>query len=108
MKANKYSVRFLSLAEHDLQELTTYIAAENITAALALLETIHRECLKLGAHPYLGRIPNDQQLRQLGYRMLIVENYIIFHKIKKKIVPIYRIIHGARDFKILLQEHVEY
>jgi len=103
VNSNKYSVRFLSVAEHDLQELITYIATENVTAALVLLEKIHKECLKLGVHPYLGKVPHEEKLIKLGYRVLVVENYLIFYKVKGKTVLIHRVIHGARDLINLLK-----
>ena len=43
MSSNKYTVRLLSLAEQDLHELITYVAAENVTAALTLADNIEKK-----------------------------------------------------------------
>lgn len=104
MSLNKYSVRLLSLAEKDLEELLTYVAAENATAALTLADKIEKELLILGAHPWLGKIPNDEPLAAMGYRVLVVENFLIFYKVIGKTVLVYRIIHGARDLPSLLKD----
>jgi len=100
----KYPVRLLSTAEQDLQSLLSYVAADNVTAALSLTDRIERKLTALGTHPRLGRIPNDEQLAKLDYRFVVVDNYLIFYKILVKSVLVYRIIHGARDVPVLLMD----
>ena len=97
MSSSKYSVRLLAIAEQDLQEIVSYVAGENVTAALALADRIEKDLLKLASHPYLGRIPDDDKLAGLGYRFLVVENYLIFYIVGERTVLVHRIIHGARD-----------
>lgn len=97
MSSNKYSVRLLEVAEQDLQEIVSYVAGENVTAALALADRIEKDILRLAAHPYMGRIPDDDKLAGLGYRFLVVENYLIFYTVGDRTVLVHRIIHGARD-----------
>jgi plasmid stabilization system protein ParE len=38
----------------------------------------------------------------MGYRFLIVDDYLIFYTISRKTVLVHRIIHGARDLQCLL------
>ena len=102
MSSSKYSVRLLPIAEEDLREIISYIAAENMTAAYELVDRIEKNLQHLSSHPYLGKIPDDEKLSMLGYRFTVVENYLIFHTISRKTVLIHRIIHGARDLKYLL------
>ena len=104
MSLNKYTVRLLSPAEQDLQELLTYVAADNVTAALTLADKIERELRTLSTHPRLGKIPNDAQLAAMGYRVLVVDNYLIFYKMVGNTVLVYRIVHGARDVPSLLKD----
>ena len=40
MRSGKYAVRLLSIAEQDLQELISYLAAENFGAAITTLDRI--------------------------------------------------------------------
>ena len=102
MSTSKYSVRLLSTAEQDLQDLLSFIAADNVPAALAQVDRIEKKLSTLSTHPRVGKIPNDEKLARLDYRVVVVDNYLIFHKISGKTVLIYRIIHGARDVPGLL------
>ncbi len=104
MSSSRYSVRLLSIAEQDLQELVSYVAAENVTAAMSLADRIEKALNSLRSHPQLGKIPNDEKLAGLRYRVLVVENYLMFYKIQGRTVLVYRILHGARDIPSLLKE----
>lgn len=104
MSSNRYSVRLLSIAEQDLQELVSYVAAENLSAAQALLENIEHRLHTLRAHPFLGRIPNDERPAGLGYRVLVVDNYLALYKVKGRTVLVHRVIHGARELPRWLME----
>lgn len=101
VKPRRYSVRLLRVAENDLADIMSFIAAENTAAAEALLDKIEKNVSRLERHPFLGRIPNDEELAQLGYCYLIVSDYLIFYTIQRKIL-IHRIVHGARNYKDLL------
>jgi len=98
----EYTIRLLRIAEEDLAEIMTYIAAENISAAEALIDGIEKSLLSLQEHPYLGRIPDDVELLKLGYRYLIVDDYLIFYIVDDRTVIVHRIVHGARDYQRLL------
>jgi len=56
----------------------------------------------LAGNPYLGRIPNDTRLAELGYRYLGVQDYLIFYVVEGRTTYVHRIIHGARDYGELL------
>jgi len=43
-------------------------------------------------------------LARLDYRVVVVDNYLIFYKISGKTVLVYRIIHGAQDIPGLLTD----
>ena len=102
MKINKYQVRLLSIAEEDFAEIVSFIAADNQKAAMNLANNIENNLKLLALNPKLGRIPRDVDIRKLGYRYLIVQNYLIFYKVENKSILIHRILHGARDYKSLL------
>lgn len=101
MRKSKYSVRLLSIAEQDFNELVEYILLENPSAALSVSEKIEKNLKLLESNPHLGRIPNDEELARMGYRYLIVLDYLIFYKIEAQTILVYRIIHGARNYKSL-------
>lgn len=104
MPSNKYTVRLLAIAEQDLVKLVSYLAAENPQAASDTLDHIEARLQTLTSHPFAGRIPDAPELTALGYRVLIIDNYLVFYKVKDKAVLVHRILHGARDFLRLLSE----
>ena len=102
MPADKYQVRLLSIAEEDFTETVSYIAADNPSAADAIANKIEKDLKLLSENPKLGRIPREEEIRNLGYKYLIVQNYVIFYTIEEKTIFIHRILHGARNYKTLL------
>ena len=102
MKKPKYTVRLLRVAEDDLDEIISYITAENRTAAETIATKIEKNLAQLSFYPHLGKIPKDEELGRLGYRFLVVENYLIFYTIEERTILVHRIIHGARDYLNLL------
>lgn len=104
MSIGRYTVRWLSIAEQDFRDIILYVAADNISVADALAHRIEKYLQRLVRNPYLGRIPNDHQLAAMGYRVLIIGDYLVFYKVKGKTVLIHRILHGARDLRSLLDD----
>ncbi len=102
MPKPKYIVRLLTAAEQDLEEIIDYILADNATAALFIADKIETNLHHLENNPHLGRIPNDDELLRVGYRYLIVLDYLIFYKVEGSTIFVYRILHGARNYKSLL------
>ena len=102
MPTDKYQVRLLSIAEEDFTEIISFIAADNPTAADAIANKIEKDLELLSENPKLGRIPREEEIRNLGYRYLIVHNYLIFYTTEEKAIFIHRILHGARNYRSLL------
>jgi len=98
----KYDILYLSIAERDLIDIFEYIYKDNPSVAASFLNTIDNTIAKLADFPEMGKVPNDGRLKNLGYRMLIIEEYIVFYVIKEKIVEIRRILHGKRKYEFLL------
>jgi len=94
----EYEIRLLRIAEEDLTELVEYIAAERPSAANALADKIDKNLTLLSRHPHLGRVPNEEHLVGMGYRILVVDNYLIFYVIEQETILVHRILHGARDY----------
>ena len=102
MPPDKYKIRLLKIAEEDFTEIISYIADDNPKAANTMADRIAKNLLTLSENPYLGRIARDEDIRNLGYRYLIVQNYIIFYTIEDKTILAHHILHGARNYKNLL------
>lgn len=102
MSKNNYRVRFLSIAEEDLTDIITFIAADNVKAAEDLANKIEKNLQLVSLNLLLGKIPGDSDLKTLSYRYLIIGNYLIFYTIEKRTILIHRILHSARNYKLLL------
>ena len=99
---DSFQIRYLRTAERDLDEIFDYILRGNPTAAADLLDKFDKAISNLSQTPKLGVIPKDDRLKKLGYRMLVVDRYLVFYVIKNRTVQIRRIIHGARRYGFLL------
>ena len=97
-----YEIRYLSIAEKDLIDIFEYIKKDNPSAAISQLEKFDKSISQLALNPFLGVIPKDERLKKLGYRMLIVDKYLVFYIVKTETVQIRRIIHEARRYSFLL------
>jgi addiction module RelE/StbE family toxin len=95
-------IRYLPTAEKDLMEIFEYIKKDNPAAAASELDKFDQSISKLSRTPSLGLIPRDRRLREMGYRMLVVDKYLVFYVVKKKFIQIRRVIHGARRYSFLL------
>jgi toxin ParE1/3/4 len=98
----KYKIRYLPAAEQDMVDILEYIRRDNPSAASKLINAIDETISRLEGFPHMGVIPNDLRLKSLNYRMLIIDNYLVFYVVKDCIVEIRRILHGRRKYAFLL------
>jgi toxin ParE1/3/4 len=98
----KYIMKYLPIATNDLIEILEYIKVDSPKAALDFVNRIDETIVKLKDFPELGVIPKDKRLKKLGYRTLIIGNYIVFYVVLDDIVEIRRVLHGSRNYKFLL------
>ncbi|MCR4318570.1 MAG: type II toxin-antitoxin system RelE/ParE family toxin [Planctomycetes bacterium] len=68
-----------------------------------LQKKIKQRLLRLKSFPKTGAIPVESELSELGYRFVIVDNYLIFYTVGTRIVTVHRILHGARDYLTILK-----
>ena len=97
-----FEIRYLTTAVRDLEDIFDYIAMDRPVAGAALLEQFDRDNSKLVDFPEMGMVPKDDRLKRIGYRILIIENYLVFYVIIFETFQIRRIIHGARQYGFLL------
>jgi len=98
-----FEIRYLTTAVRDLEDIFDYIARDRPAAAVSLLEKFDHTISRLADFPELGVVPKDVRLKEKGYRMLIVDKYVVFYIVKDqaKTVQVRRIIHGARKYNFL-------
>jgi len=97
-----YEIRYLGTAERDLIDIFEYIKKDNPSAAISQLERFDESISQLAINPFLGVIPKDERLKSLGYRMLVIDKYLVFYVVKTETIQIRRVIHGARRYSFLL------
>ena len=100
--SKSFNIRYLSTAERDLEDIFKYIKKDKPGAAATMLERFDQSISLLAKNPFIGLTPKNERLKKMGYRMLVIDNYIVFYIAKKTTVQIRRIIHGARQYSFLL------
>lgn len=93
----KYMLRYLPIAQEDLISILDYIAEDSPSRAVAFVDRLDAQIGRLEQHPFLGRVPRHSKLREIGYRVLIIESYLVFYMIRGDRIEIHRVIHGTRN-----------
>ena len=96
---DKYVIRYLPIAVDDLLSISDWIAADSPARAASFTEKFDKRIGSLATHSFLGRIPKHEKLQAFGYRVLVIEAYLVFYKIRGNIVEIHRVIHGSRHLE---------
>ena len=86
--------RFTRQAEQDLADLAAFIAEDDPTAAVGVLNQIETKCALLSQYPEAGRSREDLFPRLRSYP---AGSYTIFYRILEDEVQILRVLHGSRD-----------
>jgi len=97
-----YSVDYLPIAIDDLEDIFYYIAEDDPSSALAFLNEIDVAILHLEEFPEMGLIPKVRRLMNKGYRILIINEFLVFYVLIGNTVEIRRIISSKRNYARLL------
>jgi toxin ParE1/3/4 len=87
-------------AESDLEQIATYIADRNAEAALHFIQELREKCESLSDAP--REYPLVPRYEHLGIRRRPFGNYLIFYRVGADIIEVVHILHGARDYELLL------
>lgn len=102
----KYKILRTDKTEEQLRKIIFYIADDSgdIDIALGYLDKIKTAINRLQEFPESGSIPRYSILKKQGYRVVIVERYLVFYKINEedKTVVIYAIVDGRREYRNLI------
>ena len=96
------SIAHYARLERQLHLYRKLAVAQAQKAAEAILTRIEKDLDLLVREPQLGGIPGDEELVRMGYRYLIVKDYLVFYTFEEQTVLVHHIIRGARDFLRLL------
>ena len=103
----KLKVIYLRKAQEDIDDITYYIAEDNLETAVAFFEAVEITCALLSTMPGIGIARDFRNPRFAGLRMFPVkkfEKYLIFYQSTEEELLIVRVLHGARDIAGLFKE----
>ena len=100
----EYNIEYSKEAKQDLIGIKRYIKynLQEPNTAQKLISKIKMEIDQLKNNPTIYAIIEDELIRKLEIRKLIVNNYIVFYRIKNENVQIVRIMYGRRNWINLL------
>jgi len=98
----KVSLRYLPVAQGDLTSIVEFIAKDSPSRAITFVDRLDERIGRLEHHPLLERIPRHPKLREYGYRVLVIESYLVFYIIRGQTIEIHRVVHGSRNLDHLI------
>lgn len=100
----KYNIEYSRESKQDLIGIKQYIKynLQEAETAQKLVSKIRKEINNLKHNPETYSIIDDDIIKKLEIRKLIVNNYIVFYRIKKTNIEIVRIMYGRRNWINLL------
>ena len=103
---NIYKVEFLPAALYDITEITSsFVMLGSKTGALRIKDKINHAVSQISTFPYMGITVPYKGLEKASYRMIIIEQYLLFYRIfldEQKII-IYRMLNGKTNYPQLLR-----
>jgi addiction module RelE/StbE family toxin len=99
---NKCILHYLPVAVDDLTSIFDWVAGESPANAKAFIEKLDQRIGSLKIHPFLGRIPRDDKLKNSGYRVLVIKSYVVFYVVRGRTVEVHRAVHGSRNLNDML------
>jgi toxin ParE1/3/4 len=103
----KLEVIYLRKAQEDIDDITYYIAQDNLAAAVAFFAAVESTCALLSTMPDMGSTRDYHNPRFSNLRMFPVkkfEKYLIFYESSDEELLVVRVLHGARDIAALFEE----
>lgn len=101
-----YDLFVTEAAHEDLEEALDYIAGDlaNPSAAANLLDQVEACYEQLKDFPMLYECCHDLRLRNLGYRKVVIGNFVlVYHPLEtEQRVYILRFFYGGRDYEKLI------
>jgi toxin ParE1/3/4 len=97
-----YQINYLPSAQQDLLEIIDYISQDDAQIAHAFVDELDTTISTLSTFPFLGLVPEDRRLQSLKYRVLVIQNYLVFYVVIEAEIEIRRILHGKRKYQFIL------
>ena len=102
----KHSVKFSHRASAQIRSIFAYIAEENVSAALKMVDRLEEKARQLADMPLIGtELPEKEYpFLQPGYRRLSAKPFIIYYRVIDRTVFITHIIHARQNQSKALAE----
>ena len=101
-----YRVERTEKADVQIRDIVLYRAelTGSTDAALELLDKLETTVMQLADFPESGSPPRYPALRARGYRVLIIEKYLLFYKVdhSRKAITVHAVVDGRRDYLNLI------
>lgn len=100
----KYNIEYSKESKQDLIGIKKYIKynLQEPEVAQKLISKIRKEINTLKKNPEIYTIIDEDIIKKLEIRKLIIDNYIVFYRIKNNNIQIVRIMYGRRNWIDLL------
>jgi addiction module RelE/StbE family toxin len=104
--AKKYEVIITPSAQKDLTGIKSYFTNVLKTSSNSIFEKFLEQVKILKVHPFTYKVHQDPLLKLVGYRIIPIDNYLMFYVIKSNIVQIHRVLYAKRNYLQLLNMDV--
>ena len=102
--ASKYQLNIFPMAQADMEQIFQYIALElcNPTAALGQINDFERALDNVCAFPESCPYIRNEYVKDKTLRKLVVNNYIVFYRVKNEEIQVVRVLYGMRNYEAFL------
>ena len=99
-----FKIKIMQIAQDDMKAIVAHIRLDDPDAAIRMYENIKESISRLADFPLMGTIPLDRKVAEQGYRMIVVDPYLVFYILvmEDNTVEIHRVLHYKQDFPRIL------
>lgn len=101
-----YSIIRTEKTDNQIKDLIYYIADDSgsVEIALSYLDKLEHAIGLLREQPYYGAESRNYSLKKMRFRVLPVENHLVFYKVRERdqTVIIYAVVDSRRDYVNLI------
>ena len=101
---NKLKLVIYPAAQEDMEQIFSYISEKlyNPTAAIKQIEDFENALDNVCLFPQSCPLTENEYVKDRTLRKLVVNNYIVFYRVKNEEIQVVRVIYGMRDYAKIL------
>lgn len=106
-ESNEYTLEFLPLALNDITEIiSSFVMLGSKQGAIRIKNKINKASEQILHFPYSGVTVPDPKMSKMGFRMIVVEKYLMFYRVfeDEKKITFYRVLNGKRNYPALMNK----